>query len=515
MVRQAQPPVRWLQFSLALVLALGILYRFANLDQKPYWHDETYTSLRVSGYRAQEVVAQLYQGQTISIGELQHYQQPGSDKSVVDTIQGLAHDEPQHPPLYYGMARLWAEHFGSSVVAMRSLPVLISLLGFPAVYWLCLEFSGSPLFGWLAVALFSVSPIYIRYAQEARQYSLWLVIILLSCVALLRAIRYKTKLGWGFYAATVTAGLYCHLFSGLVFLGHGLYVLAIERFRLSQRLVAYLLSSLSAIGLFLPWLWITVAHQDALIATTNWTKQPLPTQALLKVWGLNLCHAFVSWQTQYNNLLIYLAIPILILILLAVYRLWSQASKHTALFISTLIGVTVLALAVPDLIWSGQRSITDRYFLPCYLGIHLAVANLLAYQISHATRGRFWQIITVLVISGGVLSGAVNAQANTWWGWSEFEVQVSKIINQAPRPLLITDMPLGMVMPLSHRLDSQTQLLLMTEPESLQIPTGFRDVFVYNPSDRLRAELERRRVDPELVYQFRDNSLVVSLYHLS
>jgi len=43
--------------SLAIVmLILGTVFRFINLDQKLYWHDEVYTSLRVTAHSEQELI---------------------------------------------------------------------------------------------------------------------------------------------------------------------------------------------------------------------------------------------------------------------------------------------------------------------------------------------------------------------------------------------------------------------------------------------------------------------------
>lgn len=129
----------WLRLLFVIILILGIFFRFVNLDRKIYWQDETATSLRIAGYSKSEFVRQVYKGQIISVEELQRrYQSLSSEKSWLDTVKALT-GRPEHSPLYYLMARLWAQWFGSSVAAMRSLPVLISLLAFPAIYWLCLE----------------------------------------------------------------------------------------------------------------------------------------------------------------------------------------------------------------------------------------------------------------------------------------------------------------------------------------------------------------------------------------
>uniref|UniRef100_A0A832M218 Glycosyltransferase RgtA/B/C/D-like domain-containing protein n=1 Tax=Oscillatoriales cyanobacterium SpSt-402 TaxID=2282168 RepID=A0A832M218_9CYAN len=512
--------IKWLQFLLAIVIALGICFRFVNLDQKPYWHDETFTSLRVSGYRLAEATEQLYNEQEIRIADLQQYQRPSSDQSAIATIKGLATEEPQHPPLYYVMAQFWAQWFGSSVIAMRSLPAIISLLAFPVIYWLCLELFGVALIGWMAVALFSISPIYVRYAQEARQYSLWIVLILLSCIAILKATRRNTGLNWGIYTLTAIAGLYCHLLTVFVLLGHGLYVFVVERFRFSRNFTFYLLSCfISGIAL-LPWIWIIKANQTAFAMTTDWMKQPVSILFLLQHWGVYLCQLFVSWHFQYNHLLAYLAFPVLIFIIFAVYSLCHQTPRRTWVLILTLVGVTAFALILPDLVLGGKRSTNPRYLLPCYLGLHLAIAYLLTTQLLQAqrsiARSRLWRMVTVLILSAGFFTCSFNAQATTWWGWSEFDVEVSRIIHQSPQPLVISEMPFGMITPLSYRLDPDTKLMLIANPDSLKIPTNYdRDVFVYNPSDRLQSQLKQQGFQTELIYQFRDGSFTLALHRLS
>jgi uncharacterized membrane protein len=218
--------LHWLRLLIVIILGLGIFFRLVNLDRKVYWQDETATSLRIAGYAKTEFVQQAFNGQVISVEELQRkYQSLNSEKSWRDTFQAFA-GRPEHSPLYYLMARFWAQWFGSSVAVMRSLPALISLLAFPSIYWLCLELFESPSVGWMAIALIAVSPVHVLYAQEAREYSLWIVAILCSSAALLRAIRLKTNYSWAIYVATVTLGLYSHLLFVLVALGHGIYIVA-------------------------------------------------------------------------------------------------------------------------------------------------------------------------------------------------------------------------------------------------------------------------------------------------
>ena len=68
-----QLPPPWLRFLIIVLLVLGIFFRFVNLDRKFYWWDETYTSLRISGYTETELVQQVSGGHVIGIKDLQKY----------------------------------------------------------------------------------------------------------------------------------------------------------------------------------------------------------------------------------------------------------------------------------------------------------------------------------------------------------------------------------------------------------------------------------------------------------
>ncbi|MBN3938833.1 glycosyltransferase family 39 protein [Nostoc sp. NMS9] len=137
------------------------------------------------------------------------------EKGLSDTIISLQVDDPQYPPLYYILAWFWVEIFGNSVTIIRSLSAFISLLIFPSIYWLCRElFKASAWVSEVAIALMAISPIHLVYAQEAREYILWIVTVLLCSASLLRALRLESKdqvlriLNWEMYAVTLVLSLY-------------------------------------------------------------------------------------------------------------------------------------------------------------------------------------------------------------------------------------------------------------------------------------------------------------------
>ncbi len=518
MPKWAMPPT-WLRFFIAILLILGVFFRFVNLDKKVYWFDEAFTSIRISGYKEIEVVKQFANARIISLEDLQKYQHPNSEKGVLGTVESLAIEDSQHPPLYYVMARFWAQWFGSSVAVMRSLPALISLLAFPCIYWLCLELFESSLTGWVAVALLAVSPFQVLYAQEARQYSLWTVTILLSSAALLRAIRLKTGVSWGIYTLTLVTSLYTFLFSIIVAIAQGIYVIATEGFRLSKTLVAYVVASFFGIIIFLPWLWVIVTNRAQAESATSWiSSAKLALPKLVQSWIHNVSISFFDLNlgasasaTILERIISKVAdLTLLGLIGYSLYFLYHQTPKRIWLFVFTLVVTPSLASILPDVITGGMRSVIPRYGIPSYLGIQLAMAYLLATKITDSKakiqQQKLWQLSLVALLSFGILSCAVISQSEGWWSKTVGEIrEVARITNEAKSPLLIGNPTVGDILSLSHLLDSKVKFLIKpecaicrsdskTENQTIpKIPEGFSDVLLYKSGSFEKWETELKK----------------------
>ncbi|MEW5858257.1 MAG: glycosyltransferase family 39 protein [Cyanobacteriota bacterium] len=496
-------PPTWLRYLVIIVLVLGIFFRFANLDRKVYQHDEAFTSMRISGYSKPEVQQQLFDGRVISVEDLQKYQRPNSEKDLIDTMQVLA-QYPEHPPLYYVMARFWVQCFGSSVAVTRTLGALISLLAFPCIYWLCRELFESSLTGWIAIAIIAISPLHVLYAQEARQYSLWTVTVLLSSAALLRAIRVKTKLSWVIYAVTAALGLYSNLFFGLTLIGHGIYVILTKRFRENKTVIPYLLASLAAFLSFLPWVGV-VLSSDRIIDRVASAPKPPNLFTLVKWWTRNLSNIFLDVDPSGNwfDPIGYddpFSIPLtLIFVGYATYFLCRHTPVKVWLFILTFTGMAFLPLMLRDLMTGGFLSTAARYLIPFYVGIQIAVAYLLASKITWSFNSirqqKLWQFVMVALLSCGVLSCAISSPSEVWWNkfMDTYNPQVARIVNQASHPLVISDTKIpGSVLSLSRLLSPKVQLQLVKEPKKFQTADGFSEVFLFDASDTLRNQLERQ-----------------------
>ena len=497
----------WFRGLVAVALVLGICFRFVHLDRKVYWHDEVYTSLRIAGYKGEEVVEKVFDGGVISPQDLLKYQRVSAEKNLADAIAALK-THPEHPPLYYLMARFWGQFWGqfggSSMVANRSLSAWISLLVFPCVYWLCWELFALPLVGWIAIALIAVSPFHVLYAQEARQYSLWTVTILLSGAALLRAWRLDSKRAWFLYFLTLAVSFYSSLFSALVATAYSFWVLASEGFRWSKRVTAFAVASLLAALAFAPWVWVFFTNLTRVMVKTNWVTVPRSLWNLIEYWEFNLSSIFIDLHPSINpRLAPRIALGLLIGIGYAICYLWHKEPKPATWFVVSLISIPALALILPDLIWGGQRSTVGRYLIPSYLGIQVAVAYLLADRISVSRlsrrqgRSRWAFAAFAALILAGVVSCGISSQADTWWNkaMGYQNPQIARIVNQTPRPLILGEnwgVNVGNLISLSYLLDEKARLQLVDRPRLPEIAPGFSDVFLFAPSPELLLDIEKK-----------------------
>jgi mannosyltransferase len=181
--RPAQPLWRPVSIAtLTLLSGAAAVLRFSFLARKPFWFDECF-SVEVARLGWPDFWRLMWRREA-------------------------------NMSLYYLLLRGWL-HFGSSPFFIRSLSVVISLATLPAIFWLASQlFDGRV--GLLAVALMSFNAFHIRYAQEARSYSLFVLLAILSSgffVATLREPSHRNRLR---YVLASVLAVYAHLYALLL-----------------------------------------------------------------------------------------------------------------------------------------------------------------------------------------------------------------------------------------------------------------------------------------------------------
>jgi hypothetical protein len=161
-----------------------------------------------------------------------------------------------HPPVYYVLLHLWMAVFGEGDLAVRSLSGVFALAALPLTWVLARRLGGRE----AAVAgllLLASSPFAIRYATEARMYTLVMLLVLAGALALREAVetgaprwRVAVALLSGLLLLTHYWTFYLLGATGLVLVWAAWRVTGEERRRRVGAIVAIAAGGL----LFLPWL---------------------------------------------------------------------------------------------------------------------------------------------------------------------------------------------------------------------------------------------------------------------
>ena len=147
---------------LLLLILAGYALRAHNLDAFSFWTDEGLTPER-SGYP----VAQILRNEIV--------------------IQGVV-TRDTHPPLYYLIIHGTRALFGESDFAFRYPSVLFGVLLIPLLYQLGRRMSGLVV-GTIVALLAAVNPLQVYYSQEARMYSLLVLLVTAMSYVLWRALQ--------------------------------------------------------------------------------------------------------------------------------------------------------------------------------------------------------------------------------------------------------------------------------------------------------------------------------------
>ncbi|MBK8986998.1 MAG: glycosyltransferase family 39 protein [Chloroflexi bacterium] len=166
------------------ILLLAFALRLHNIDAFSFWTDEGLTPLRAS-----YPISQILRSEIV--------------------IQGVV-TKDTHPPLHYLAIHFLRPLLGETDFAYRYPSVLASLLLVPLLYQLGRRLHGRSL-GGLVALLTAVNPLHIWYANEARMYSLFTLLMAGAAYALWRALTGGELRRWlPLYLLLAGLGLYTH-----------------------------------------------------------------------------------------------------------------------------------------------------------------------------------------------------------------------------------------------------------------------------------------------------------------
>jgi hypothetical protein len=178
------------------------------------------------------------------------------------------------PPLYYMLLHFWTSIFGTDEPATHAMSLVISTLTIPAGLW-----AGWSLFdrrvGIATAVVCAGNPFLTAYAQETRMYSLVALLSLLCTACFLHVFVYRRRRYLPWFAVSLVALLYTHIWSAFFVLGAGASVLWIIGLRRGERKELLRDAALGFGGAFLLYLpWLPTAVYQIKHTAAPWAQGP-------------------------------------------------------------------------------------------------------------------------------------------------------------------------------------------------------------------------------------------------
>ena len=283
---------------LALITGSAAVFRLHSLSAKTFWFDE---------------------GVSVAVARLDWY-----------NFARILWRREANMSLYYLLLRYWL-HFGGSEFFVRSLSVLFAVASIPAIYLLGRRLFDSRV-GLMAAAMLAVNAYHVQYSQDARSYSLMVLLCLLSCLYFLKGLDQPSRRNRTVYVLSSALAVYAQFFSALLVIAQWVSLKMLDRRQIPRQTRN-------------DWRWIAllVSPIAAFVSTTGtgplrWVQRPCPKD--LWVFALHLtgnggpllllacvvaCLAAVfpvlrsrpglrvSWEAwRYRFLVLWLVLPILL-----------------------------------------------------------------------------------------------------------------------------------------------------------------------------------------------------------
>lgn len=320
------------------------------------------------------------------------------------TIDFVSGDGEISPPLFFILAWL-SSKLGSAPELVRLPSLLAGLASLPVYYLLGLRLFGRRA-GVVATVIAAISPILIYFSANGRAYSVMLFFILISTLAMLIAAEGGRKRWWAVYALATCLAMYSHYTAAFVLAFQLVWLL----WCFPAARIPALVSNAAAAIFFLPWLPSFFSDSDS------------PTAAILEALQ---GYGFDAKRTAVEQLLFWEIGPdkwsldgrwdaalIVAGVLVALAVVVIKAARSTGLgawlkridrnlvlviglTLATPIGALILGTFSTD-IFGGRNLGASWSGIPLLIGALIAAA------------GPVWGIVSLLVVSAGLLAGSIH-----------------------------------------------------------------------------------------------------------
>lgn len=316
-----------------------------------------------------------------------------------------------HPPFYYWLLKIWSDLFGTTELAYRSLSILFGLAAIVVAFFLMRKLFGRRVAG-VSLLFLTVSPMLVRYSDEARMYTLSTLIVLGATYLLVKAMETKQRKYWLLYGVLVSLGMWTHYFTALAWLAHWVWWIALHK-RPGNGPVATVRVALTkewvqayvfAVILFIPWL-VFMVRQLVIVQAGGFWIGPVGVDTI------NNYFANVFYYLEHDQVKSWLALAMFVVLLAAAliapkaYKALKAGEKRHYLLITSLAILSPLLLFLVSLPLP-RSSFVERYLVPAAVAFSLFLA--VTFVVGTRRWKMLWRVALVSLVVAMMVFGVTN-----------------------------------------------------------------------------------------------------------
>jgi uncharacterized membrane protein len=305
-----------------------------------------------------------------------------------------------HPPLFYWCLKIWVAVFGHTEFGLRSMSVFFAII--TAIFGFILT---RRKFGRRAaivgIFILALSPLFLRYSQEARMYTMMAAIALSATYVFVRALETKSRKLWVLYGILISLGMWTQYFMALVWIAHWVWrYLIIRKAGVRGKALAkkffdrkWLTAYIIAVALFLPWL-PAMAIQLVVIQSSGFWIQPVGVDTVSGYFGTLVFFLEHDHVTGWLSAALVVMGVLTTILAVRAYKSGSASFKRNYLLLLCLAAVPPILLfivSLPPL----TSSFVERYVLPSAAASAFFMGVTLIYGLVGV---KIWKQLVVYVI---------------------------------------------------------------------------------------------------------------------
>lgn len=273
-----------------------------------------------------------------------------------------------HPPFFYFALKMWSSIFGTSDVALRFMSVFFGLVAIVFIFHALKKWFGIKTAS-LGTFFAAISPMFIRYGQEMRMYTMVLAIVAMATYFLALALEKGTQKGakkfWIIYAILIAVGMWTHYFSAFAWIAHLVMIIVhfggFKKIFKNKKVFRTLVITYGlAVALYIPWIPSFFAQIKS-VQGGFWIP-PISFNSIAdfftSVLFFNKAQEVTGWGFVFG-------VALVVFFVIGFVKVWKKAQNKTKkklIFVSLLASipfVVMVVLSLPPL----TSTFVDRYIL--------------------------------------------------------------------------------------------------------------------------------------------------------